>query len=186
MDGSPPTQGTVNPTSQDAARRAAVLVLMGVSGCGKSTVGALLAERLEWPFKDGDALHPPHNLAKMARAVPLDDADRAPWLSAVAACIDAWRSSRTCGVITCSALKRRYRDIIIGGRDNVRLIYLHAEPALLQQRLAARSDHFMGASMLDSQLAALEAPTVDEHAIVLDVRASPSALVSELIDRLQT
>src|SRR3954452_20345578 len=120
---------------------------MGVSGAGKTTVGAALACRLGWQFQEGDALHPPDNVAKMRAGIALTDEDRAPWLRAVAARIDEWRERGEAAVITCSALKSRYRDVIIGDRPGgdrtgVRLVYLTAPPALIAQRLAARPGHF--------------------------------------------
>jgi carbohydrate kinase (thermoresistant glucokinase family) len=142
----------------DWADGAAVAVLMGVSGPGKTTIGRQLATRLGWRFAEGDALHPPENLAKMRSGEPLTDADRAPWLAAVGRVIDDWRARREPGVITCSALKRAYRRQIIGDRPNVRLIYLEGPRALIAQQLAERRGHFMPASLLDSQFATLEPP----------------------------
>jgi len=153
---------------------------MGVSGSGKSTVGSALAHQLGWQFQEGDALHPPDNVAKMHAGIPLDDEDRAPWLRAVAARIDEWRARGEAGVITCSALKRKYRDAIIGDRPEVRLVYLTAPPALIAERLAGRRGHFMPASLLESQLAALEPPDPDENALTMTVDA-PVATVVERI-----
>ena len=164
------------------APKLSVLVLMGVSGCGKSTIGALLASRLGWAFVEGDALHPPANIAKMADGRALDDNDRTPWLDAIARTIDAWRSAGRAGIITCSALKRRYRDFIIGGRREVGLIYLKGDKALLRERLAARQGHFMPASLLDSQLEALEEPRADERPILIDIRKTPEMQVDDIID----
>jgi gluconokinase len=161
-----------------------VLVLMGVSGCGKSTIGAALAERLGWPFKDGDELHPPQNLAKMAHGQALEDADREPWLIAIGAQIDAWQRDARPGVIACSALRRCYRELIIGRRSLVRLIYLKVDQALVQARLALRRGHFMPASLLQSQFALLEEPAADESAIVLDASHSPQVLVDDIIHRI--
>jgi carbohydrate kinase (thermoresistant glucokinase family) len=157
-----------------------VVVVMGVSGAGKTTVGERLAERLRWKFLEGDLLHPPENVAKMKRGEPLTDADRAPWLAAVAEAIDAWRHRREHGVITCSALKRSYRRQIIGERHNVRLVYLEGPRELIAARLASRRGHFMPASLLDSQFATLEPPGPDENPITISIdRPLP-----EIIDRI--
>ena len=159
---------------------ARVAVIMGVSGSGKTTVGRDLAARLGWRFQEGDALHPPENVAKMKAGHPLDDEDRAPWLVAVAARIDEWRQERVCGVITCSALKRRYRDIIIGNRADVRLIYLEGSRELIAERLANRRGHFMPAALLDSQFAALEPPRPDENAITISVDAPVEGIAARI------
>jgi carbohydrate kinase (thermoresistant glucokinase family) len=150
-------------------KRAPIAVVMGVSGSGKTTVGTALARRLGWRFQEGDALHPPENVAKMRAGIPLDDDDRAPWLRAVAARIHEWRERGEAGVITCSALKRKYRDVIVGDRPGVRLVYLTAPPALIAERLAGRRGHFMPASLLETQLAALEPPGPDENALIVSV-----------------
>jgi gluconokinase len=157
-----------------------IAVIMGVSGSGKTTIGRVLARRLGWLFLEGDALHPPENIAKMKAGHPLDDEDRAPWLAAVAARIDQWRDDGKCGVVACSALKRRYRDIIIGGRADVRLIYLEGSRALIGERLAQRHDHFMPASLLDSQFAALQPPTADEDAITVAVDVPVDGIVARI------
>ena len=162
---------------QQAAR---VAVIMGVSGSGKTTVGEALARRLGWLFQEGDALHPPENIAKMKAGHPLDDEDRAPWLAAVAAGIDAWRRQGERGVVTCSALKRHYRDIIIGNRRDVRLIYLAGSRQLIEGRLAGRRGHFMPAHLLDSQFVALEPPAPEEDAITVSIDASLDAIVAQI------
>jgi carbohydrate kinase (thermoresistant glucokinase family) len=161
-----------------------VAVIMGVSGCGKSTVGAALAARLGWGFAEGDALHPPANIAKMRAGQPLDDDDRRPWLAAVAAHIDQWRQGGMPGVITCSALKRRYRRAIIGDRSAVRLVYLCGTPAVIAKRLEARHGHFMPASLLDSQFAALEPPDNAEAAIIVPVDQPVAAIVEDIVTAL--
>jgi gluconokinase/6-phosphogluconolactonase len=153
---------------------------MGVSGSGKTTVGRALAKRLGWRFQEGDALHPPENVAKMKAGQPLDDADRAPWLAAIAVRIDEWRRRGECGIITCSALKRRYREIVIGDRQDVRLIYLEGSRALIGERIAARHGHFMPPGLLDSQFAALEPPAPDEDAITVSVDAPVEAIVAHI------
>jgi len=162
---------------QQAAR---IAVIMGVSGSGKTTVGEALARRLGWLFQEGDALHPPENIAKMKAGHPLDDEDRAPWLAAVAARIDTWRRQGERGVVTCSALKRHYREIIIGNRRDVRLIYLAGSRELIEGRLASRRGHFMPATLLDSQFAALEPPSPEEDAITVSVDAPVDDIVAQL------
>lgn len=158
-----------------------VVVLMGVSGCGKTTVGERLAERLGWPFQEGDALHPPANVAKMSGGVPLTDADRGPWLDAVAAWIDGRRAAHTGGVITCSALKRAYRSVIVGDRPDVRLVYLSGSRETISARLATRSGHFMPASLLASQFATLEEPLADERPIVVTVDGPVEEIVNGIL-----
>ena len=165
---------------QERRQAPRIAVIMGVSGSGKTTIGRALARRLVWRFQEGDALHPPETIAKIKAGQPLDDEDRTPWLAAIAARIDEWRRRGTCGVITCSALKRRYRDIIIGNRSDVRLVYLAGSPALIGGRLAQRRDHFMPANLLDSQFAALEPPASGEDAITASVDARVDAIVERI------
>lgn len=171
--------------SQSAEVPPQVLVVMGVSGSGKTTIAVPLAERLGWVFMEGDDLHPPANVAKMHSGRPLDDDDRRPWLDAVAGWIDARLAAHEPGIITCSALKRSYRDRIIGARQGVRLIFLHADRALLAERLAHRTGHFMPPSLLDSQIATLQPPTEDEHAISVDLGPPPEVIVEEIIEALR-
>jgi carbohydrate kinase (thermoresistant glucokinase family) len=168
----------------DAPCCAPIAFIMGVSGSGKSTIGRALAQRFGWVFQEGDALHPPENVAKMHAGLPLDDDDRAPWLRAVAARIDKWRQWGEAGVITCSALKRKYRDAIIGDRPEVRLVYLTGSPALIAQRLAGRSGHFMPSSLLESQLATLEPPGADENALSVAIDAPVERVVARIAARL--
>lgn len=158
-----------------------VLVVMGVAGAGKTTVGRELAARLGWAFEDGDDLHPPANIAKMKRGQPLDDADRAPYLVNVAAWIDRRAAAGEPGVVTCSALKRAYRVVLTEGRPFVRLIYLDGSLALIGERMAQRSGHFMPASLLASQFEALEPPGSDEHPIVVSADQSLEAQVGEIV-----
>jgi gluconokinase len=132
-----------------------VVVIMGVSGSGKTTIAALLAGRLQWEFEDGDWLHPAANVDKMHSGVALTDEDRRPWLQAIAAWIDQTRRAGRHGVVACSALKRRYRDVLIGARPDVRLVYLKGDEALIARRIAARHGHFMPAALLHSQFEAL-------------------------------
>lgn len=157
-----------------------VAVVMGVSGSGKTTVAALLAGRLGWEFAEADDFHPPANVAKMRGGTPLDDADRMPWLRAIAAQIERWRAEHTSGIVTCSALKRRYRDIIIGDRPGVRLVYLKGPRELILHRMAARHGHFMPVSLLDSQFADLEEPGPDERPITVSIGDPPAVLVAEI------
>jgi gluconokinase len=157
-----------------------ILVLTGVSGTGKTTVAEALQARLGWPFQEGDALHAPEAVEKMRQGIPLTDEDRWPWLRRVVAVIDQWRAAGTHGLITCSALKRAYRDIIIGHRHDVRLIYLYGSRDLLLARLSGRKGHYMPASLLDSQLAATEPPAPDEAALALDVSLPLQRLVDSI------
>jgi gluconokinase len=160
--------------------RCTILIVMGVSGSGKTTVATALAQHLGWPFKDGDELHPAANIAKMHAGHPLDDCDRWPWLLQIADWIDTWRAAGSCGVITCSALKRNYRAFLTKGRGEVRIVYLHGDRALIANRLAARSDHFMPSGLLASQFAALEEPGPDEHAIRVEIDQPVSEIVAEI------
>ena len=161
-----------------------VLVLMGVSGCGKTPVGELLAERLHWPYEEGDALHPPANVAKMAAGHPLDDADRAPWLAKVADWVDAQLDAGRSGVITCSSLKRSYRTLIDRRGAGVEFVYLHGSRELIASRLAGRHGHFMPSSLLDSQFATLEEPGPDEPAIRVEIGAPPEAIADDIVEAL--
>jgi carbohydrate kinase (thermoresistant glucokinase family) len=158
-----------------------VLVVMGVSGSGKTTVATLLAERLGWPFAEGDDFHPPANVAKMQGGTPLTDADRMPWLQAIAGWIDARRATASGGIVSCSALKRAYRKILIGERRDVRLIYVRGSQALIGARIAARHDHFMPASLLQSQFDTLEEPAADERPIIADAALTPAAMVEQVL-----
>jgi gluconokinase len=162
----------------------AIVVVMGVSGCGKTTVAALLAAALGWQYQEGDDLHPAANVAKMRSGTPLTDADRLPWLGKIAGEIDRWREQRLSGVVTCSALKRSYREIIIGSRPAVQLVYLKGSYDLIQSRLAARHEHYMPAALLDSQFATLEEPTPDEYPIVIDVGGNPADIAAEIVRQL--
>jgi gluconokinase len=141
----------------------AVLVVMGVSGCGKSTIASMLAHRLHWIYEDGDWLHPQANIEKMHHGEPLTDEDRWPWLHAIADWIDATRRAGNHGVVACSALKRAYRDILVGDRRDVRIVYLKGDRELIARRIAARGDHFMPPALLDSQFKALKFPTTRDR-----------------------
>ena len=152
------------------------VVVMGVSGCGKSTVGAMLAEIAGGEFLDGDSLHPEANIAKMSRGVPLDDNDREPWLRDIGARLGgAMRQGRTL-VLGCSALKRSYRDLIRSGAPDVVFVHLAGSRELLWERMQARPGHFMPASLLDSQLATLQELEPDEDGVVLDIGVAPAEL----------
>jgi gluconokinase len=154
---------------------------MGVSGSGKSTLGVELASALGWRFLEGDSLHPPANIARMAAGLPLDDADRLPWLAAIAAWIDERRVSSEPGVVACSALKRSYRDRLRHGRPEVTIVFLSGSPDLIAGRLAARADHFMPPALLASQFAALEPPVPDEGAITIDARLPVERQVARVL-----
>jgi gluconokinase len=167
-----------------SARNVSVAVVMGVSGCGKSTIASLLARRLNWIYQDGDGFHPQSNIRKMHAGEPLTDEDRWPWLHGIAAWIDATRRVGNHGTVACSALKRAYRDILVGERRDVRIVYLKGERDLIARRLAARNEHFMPSSLLDSQFAALEEPQLDEHPIVVSIVPHPREIVEEIIKRL--
>jgi gluconokinase len=157
-----------------------ITIVMGVSGSGKSTIGEDLAVRLGQPFVDGDHLHPPANRDKMAHGVPLDDADRQPWLEAIVAEMDRHRERGESLVLACSALKRRYRDFLRGGHDDVKFIFLHGSKALLAERLRLRAGHFFDPRLLDSQLSTLEEPT-DDEAMRVEVGKTPAELVECII-----
>ena len=161
-----------------------ILVVMGVAGVGKTTVARLLAQALQCDFLEGDKLHPAANVARMRGGTPLSDADRLPWLQRIAGAIDAWRARGRSGVVTCSALKRRYRDILIGSRPGVRLVYLEGSRELVRSRLASRKAHFMPAALLDSQFDDLEAPGPDEKPIIAAVDGPPAAIAQAILHRL--
>ena len=169
----------------DAAPRPPIIIVMGVSGAGKSTVAEQLAERFGCAFADGDEFHAASNIAKMRAGTPLTDDDRQSWLLAIAARVNAWRASGVGGVIACSALKRAYRRIIIADKPDVTLVYLRGDPPLIRRRLNERHHHFMPASLLDSQFATLEEPAADERPIVLDAAKSAPDLVAEVWRRLR-
>jgi len=163
----------------------AVIVVMGVASSGKTSLGERLAERLGWPFRDADSFHPPANVAKMSSGIPLTDEDRKPWLAAIAAWIDDLRASGGNGIVTCSALKKAYRDVIVGDRPDVALVYLRGSRELIGERMAARQHHFMPPALLDSQFATLEEPGVDENPLIVQVEASKEAIVEQVVRELR-
>jgi carbohydrate kinase (thermoresistant glucokinase family) len=164
----------------------AVIVVMGVSGSGKSTVGELLAQRLRWEYADADRFHPASNIKKMHAGIPLTDEDRWPWLDAIAAWIDVTRRAGGHGVVGCSALKRSYRDVLIGDRADVCLVYLKGDKDLIARRIAHRHKHFMPSSLLQSQFEALEEPTPDEHPIVVSIEPPPHQIVEGILAALSS
>jgi gluconokinase/shikimate kinase len=158
-----------------------VLVFMGVSGCGKSTVAALLSGRLGWPFEEGDSLHPQANIDKMSAGHPLTDDDRWPWLEKVAEWIEARLDAGENALITCSALKRSYRDMLNRRGTGVQFVYLAGAKETISTRLASRQGHFMPPDLLDSQFADLEEPTPDEPALRIDVGPAPAVIADEVV-----
>jgi carbohydrate kinase (thermoresistant glucokinase family) len=163
----------------------AVVVVMGVSGSGKSTIGTLLAGRLQWEFQDGDWFHPAANVDKMHKGIPLTDEDRWPWLASIAAWIDQTREAGRHAVIACSVLKRRYRAAVIGKRADVRLVYLKGDEELIARRLATRHEHFMPPSLLHSQFVALEEPAPEEDPIIVSIAPRPNEIVAQILSALE-
>jgi gluconokinase len=170
----------------EAAKRVAktVLVLMGVSGSGKTTVAQELHRLLGWPFKEGDDLHPPANVEKMRAGHPLNDQDRKPWLEAVARWIEERLAAGEPGIITCSDLRRAYRRITVGDRKGVALVYLKGDERLIAERVAQRKHRYMPASLLHSQFETLEEPGEDEHAVVVPLEPSVAETVRDVLQRL--
>jgi gluconokinase len=159
-----------------------IILLMGVAGSGKTTVGRLLASALGWRFYEGDDFHPRANIDKMQRGIPLTDDDRWPWLQALKKAIDACLMQGTDAVLACSALKQTYRDYLIHSRDEVKLVYLKGSYALLSQRLAQRQGHFMPKALLASQFDTLEEP---QQGLIVDVASTPETLVAVIRQALQ-
>jgi gluconokinase len=161
-----------------------VIVVMGVAGSGKSTIAAELARRLGWRFAEGDAFHPPTNVEKMRTGVALTDADRWPWLDAIAAWIDETRQAGERCVVACSALKRAYRERIAGSRGDVRFVYLQGAYDTVARRMASRTGHYMPLALLRSQYQTLEEPGTDENPIVLSIERPPAELASRILEAL--
>jgi carbohydrate kinase (thermoresistant glucokinase family) len=157
-----------------------IVLLMGVSGCGKTTVGRLLAAALNARFEEGDAFHPPANVEKMSRGEPLTDTDRLPWLHAIAAAIGRADQAGEPAVFACSALKRSYRDILRGASAQLRLVHLAGSEALIRGRMAQRRGHFMPPTLLPSQFRTLETPDRDERPIVIDIGGAPETIVVQI------
>ncbi len=170
--------------SDDASRTPCALIVMGVSGSGKSTIAEGLAKRLGWTFEDGDRFHPASNVAKMSAGHPLTDEDRWPWLRAIADEIDRVCHASGHVVIACSALKRAYRDLLVHGRSDVRIVFLNGTRALIGDRLAHRKGHFMPPGLLDSQFKTLEPPAADENPIAVSIDASVEMIIEDIVRQL--
>ena len=168
--------------ASDTTAQQPVLVIMGVSGSGKSTVAGILAGQLGWDLEEGDDLHPPANVAKMSAGTPLTDQDRWPWLDKVAEWITEHTAAGLPGIITCSALKRIYRDRMRG--DHVIFVHLTGDRDTINQRISARQDHFMPPALLDTQIATLEAPGPDENVLEVNLGRPPAEEAAEIITRL--
>ncbi len=161
-----------------------IAIVIGVYGSGKTTVAAGLARQEGWILLEGDSFHPAANIAKMKAGIPLTDADRLPWLQAIAAREDELLAAGQSAVVACSALKRSYRDILIGKRSDTVLIYLRGTKDLILERMKGRKNHFMPPALLDSQFATLEEPGPDERPIIVDIGGAPDAVVADLICQL--
>lgn len=161
-----------------------IIVILGVAGCGKTTVGLLLAENIDGVFVDADSLHPPRNVERMATGVPLCDEDRWPWLERVRMRMDEAREAGETLVVACSALRKRYRDFLReGSPDQVAFVYLKGAPEQIAERLAKRTGHFMPGALLRSQFEALDEPAADE-AVTIDIAGTPKEIVNEIVRRL--
>jgi gluconokinase len=168
----------------DVSKMPCALIVMGVSGSGKSTIADQLAERIGWRCEDGDKFHPASNIAKMSAGHPLTDEDRWPWLQAIADEIDRLCKAGERAVIACSALKRAYRDILVHGRDDVRIVYLDGTQQLIADRLAKRKGHFMPAGLLESQFKTLEPPAREENPLTVSIDGSVDAIVDDIVRQL--
>jgi gluconokinase len=160
------------------------ILVMGVSGSGKTTAGERLAQELGWPFRDADSFHPAANVEKMSAGTPLSDHDRWPWLAAIAAWIDEGRARREPRVVSCSALKRSYRRVLLDGRPDVRLIYLQGDLDLISARMGRRTGHFMPPSLLTSQFETLEPPTPEEWPITVPIELSPRRIIEHICSHM--
>lgn len=170
--------------NDSVAKMPCALIVMGVSGSGKTTIAEELAQRLNWSFEDGDRFHPASNVAKMSAGHPLTDEDRWPWLRAIADEIDRVCKAGARAVIACSALKRAYRDILVHGRSDVRIIYLNGNQPLIAKRLAARKGHFMPSGLLESQFKTLEPPGPTEKPVTVSIDASVESIVDDIVRQL--
>jgi gluconokinase len=159
-----------------------IVVLMGVSGSGKTSVGEAMAQRLGWPLLDADTYHPPANIEKMSRGVPLEDSDRWPWLDRLNAMVREADARGESALLACSALKARYRERLAAGLRDVRWVYLKGDFALIESRLMARKGHYMKAGLLQSQFAALEEPS---DALVVDIADAPARIAERLVKQLE-
>jgi gluconokinase len=172
--------GTTRRVRGQSTSRTSVILLMGVAGCGKTTTGQKLSRALGWDFRDADSFHPAANVEKMRLGMPLNDDDRWPWLAAIAAWIDERRASGN-AIVSCSALKRVYRDRLLAGRPDVQLVFLKGSRTLIADRMSRRKDHFMPPSLLASQFETLEEPGADEGALVIEITMPPSRVVERII-----
>ena len=170
--------------ADEPSKPPSALVVMGVSGSGKTTIASALADRLRWTFEDGDKFHPKSNVEKMSAGQPLTDEDRWPWLNAIADEIERVCKAGGHAVVACSALKRAYRDVLLRGRDDVRLIYLSGTQDLIARRLALRKNHFMPPGLLASQFKTLQAPGADENPVTVSIDASVDAVVDDIVVKL--
>jgi gluconokinase len=171
--------------SDEPRKTPCALIVMGVSGSGKTTVASKLAGRLHWTFEDGDRFHPKSNVEKMSAGQPLTDEDRWPWLNAIADEVERVCTAGGHAVIACSALKRTYRDVLLRGRDDVRFVFLNGTQQLIAHRLSLRKDHFMPPGLLDSQFRTLEPPGLDENAIDVSIDATVDAIVDDIVSKLE-
>jgi carbohydrate kinase (thermoresistant glucokinase family) len=160
-----------------------IVLVGGVAGCGKTTVGAIIAEKLHWPVADADSFHPPENIAKMAAGIPLTDADRAPWLGAIIDWMDARDAAGESVIAGCSAIKQRYRDELLDGRTDARLAFLKISRELAHERLSARHGHFFTAKLMDSQFADLQPPQETGQVLVFDASEPADQIAQEIIGR---
>lgn len=172
--------GSAEPTIDDVART--VVVVIGVSGSGKTTVGRILADRLGWSFAEADDFHSAENVAKMTAGTPLTDEDRWPWLESIRDWINTTTGN---AIVTCSALRRSYREVLRTASARVRFLHLHGSDETLRSRLTARSDHFMSAAMLDSQLATLEPLGPDEDGVVVSIADTPQQIADQAAQALR-
>jgi gluconokinase len=168
----------------EASKIPCAVVVMGVAGSGKTTIGEGLAEQLGWTYEDGDKFHPKSNVEKMSAGHPLTDADRWPWLQAIADEIDRVCKAGERAVVACSALKRSYRDVLVHGRDDVRIVYLEGTRELIASRLATRKGHFMPPTLLESQFKTLQPPGDDENPVTVSIDASVEAVVDDIVRKL--